>query len=91
MLFLLGYKYRIVMYGQNVENISQLRYKLFMIPMKFIIRSCLLLTFNVYSCKLTENLFDYKEYLGEDWKPTYQGTSTICCNHISWMVIRYIV
>ena len=29
---------------------------------------------------------DYREYLGPDWTPSYEGASTLLFNHSSWMV-----
>lgn len=31
--------------------------------------------------------FDYKKYLGPDWKPTKEKPSSICTNHQSWLDI----
>ena len=28
---------------------------------------------------------DYKEFLGPDWEPEYEGASTLISKHISWM------
>ena len=28
---------------------------------------------------------DYKEYLGPDWKPEWEGASTIVSNHSTWL------
>ena len=29
----------------------------------------------------------YRNYLGPEWKPTYQGASTLVCNHQCWIDI----
>ena len=40
----------------------------------------------MYNYKYEKVKVDYSKYLGPDWKPEYEGTSTIVCNHSSWMV-----
>ena len=30
---------------------------------------------------------DYRKWLGPDWKPEWNGASTIVSNHVSWMDI----
>ena len=29
----------------------------------------------------------YKKYLGDDWKPKFEGAPTLICNHRSWLDI----
>ena len=33
---------------------------------------------------------DYKKYLGPEWKPVYEGASTVVANHSSWIDINLI-
>lgn len=30
-------------------------------------------------------MVDYREYLGPDWKPSYENASTLICNHSVFM------
>ena len=32
-----------------------------------------------------DKFIDYKEYLGADWTPEYEGASTLISNHVSWI------
>jgi 1-acyl-sn-glycerol-3-phosphate acyltransferase len=34
---------------------------------------------------------DYSKYLGPDWKPDYDSSSTFVCNHSSWADILTLV
>jgi hypothetical protein len=40
----------------------------------------------IFWIKTERPKFDYKKYLGPDWKPKYTGASTLLFNHTTWTV-----
>ena len=45
----------------------------------------------VYNVKQTQIAYDYKKWLGPDWKPTYEGYGIQVSNHISWLDIMALL
>jgi 1-acyl-sn-glycerol-3-phosphate acyltransferase len=41
----------------------------------------------IFWIKTERPKIDYKKYLGSDWKPKYEGASTMVFNHTSWIDI----
>lgn len=48
---------------------------------------CLIFVAGVVWIDVEKPLISYKEYLGPEWTPTYEGTSTLVFNHSSWVDI----
>ena len=49
------------------------------------------LMFGTYSVSMEKKQFDYKPYLGPDWKPSYENPGSTVCNHQSWTDIVVIM
>jgi len=45
----------------------------------------------VFWIKSKQVFYDYSKYLGPDWKPTYEGTTTYIQNHLSLFDLPFII
>lgn len=81
---LTGLYYQIILLGHKQGTpISSIRKFLGRWVMRLTARLVMFLA-NIYWIKYEYVTPDWKKYLGPDWKPTFQGASTLVSNHAGW-------
>lgn len=73
------------------ESLARWRYKSIKILIKPFARLHMLMSGVVWVKKQQRRDVDYKQYLGPDWKPTFEGAGIQVANHQSWLDIMALL
>jgi hypothetical protein len=65
------------------------KWKRYLIWQPYFLPRWLIFFAGVVWIKVERPKIDYKQFLGPDWKPKYEGASTLLFNHTSWSVLIY--
>lgn len=88
-LFYRLHSYRAIMIGHVAgQPLHPLRRILTKKPGQYLPRLLIFFS-NIWWIKVERPVVDYSKFLGPDWKPTYEGTSTYVVNHSAWMVSSF--